>query len=54
MLCQAFEDLKMLDDIERLQEETSVREERIDEIHQQLDGSKIYTIINVSKNHTVS
>lgn len=33
----AERDLKMLDDIERLQEETSVREGRIDEIHQQLE-----------------
>jgi len=33
----AERDLKMLVDIERLQEETSVREERIDEIHQQLE-----------------
>jgi len=33
----AERDLKMLDDIERLQEETGVREGRIDEIHQQLE-----------------
>lgn len=33
----AERDSLMLEDIERLQEETSVREERIDEIHQQLE-----------------
>ncbi|KAM7441727.1 hypothetical protein ABFA07_009266 [Porites harrisoni] len=33
----AERDLQMLGDIERLQGETSVREERIDEIHQQLE-----------------
>ncbi|XP_078352328.1 uncharacterized protein LOC144637027 [Oculina patagonica] len=33
----AQRDSLMLEDIERLQEETSVREERVDEIHQQLE-----------------